>query len=368
MDLKLEIFVSVIKKIILLSIIIVVGKSDSATIDVQTGIDFWGVPGHQVRYLPNYSTPQEFHNTSEFFKGIVKHEFTDELSVDGKVRYSNVDGMYIDQASVKYRTEYVAFRAGVLPYRATWCEYLNYDSPWIKEPDAFCSYKMLADSVNSGSGVQLVSSISKFGWIFDGQIGYYDNMLYNQSKTQGAVYVKTGEYTYDKRYGISLNAVSATTGNQVRLSYITATQSINGQNPRDYNFDIIFAGLEINQIQDLSIKITATSYIGSQLNPKTSLTNYMATSLSGSVLYRLTESDQISLGINKVSNRTVYILSNYTQPLDVPTYSIAYRHDFNNNIYIKLQGMQSSSSYQQINKPMVKTNGVAGGIELGITF
>lgn len=352
----------------LLMIAFVAKNAHCATLDVQTGADYWGVPSHQVRYLPNYSPPNEFHNLNPYFKAISRHEFNDSLAAMGKVRYSQVDGLYIDQASIEYKTELATLRAGVLPYRATWCEYLNFNSVWIKEPDAFCGYKALADSVNSGSGVQAVSSLSKWGWVFDGQIGYYDNTLYKQSKTQGSVYALTGSFKADTRYGLNINALELETGNQIRISYIKANQTISGSAPRHYQFDTVFAGVEINQITDLSIKLTATSYIGSQLDKKASLTDYMATSLSTSVVYKLTDSDQLAVGITKYRNRTQYLLANFTQPLDVPLYSLGYRHDFNDNLFIKAQIMQSSSVYHQINKPETKANGVAAGVGIGVTF
>ena len=359
---------AIITVLTLLMIAFVAKNAHCATIDIQTGADYWGVPSHQVRYLPNYAPPNQFHNLNPFFKAISRHEFNDSLAAMGKVRYSQVDGLYIDQASVEYKTELATLRVGVLPYRATWCEYLNFNSVWIKEPDAFCSYKSLADSVNSGSGVQALSSISRWGWVFDGQIGYYDNTLYNQSKTQGAVYVKTGDYQSDKRYGLNINAMDLETGNQIRVSYIKADQQIDGTVPRHYQFDTVFAGVEFNQIDDLSIKLTATSYIGSQLNKKASLTDYMSTSFSSAITYKLTAQDQIAIGATKVRNRTVYLLSDFTQPLDVPLYSLGYRHDFNDSVFLKAQIMQSSSTYHQINKPETKANGIAAGVGVGVTF
>lgn len=131
----------------------------------------------------------------------------------------------------------------------------------------------------------------------------------------------------------------------------------------------VVEGLNVQSVADNLESHVIFKYTLFDINGnKASLTDYMATSLSTSVVYKLTDSDQLAVGITKYRNRTQYLLANFTQPLDVPLYSLGYRHDFNDNLFIKAQIMQSSSVYHQINKPETKANGVAAGVGIGVTF
>ena len=336
----------------------------------QISGDYWQVPESTLRYQPNYSTINPWHPTFLSGKIASEYEVGNGFDVAFKARYNQIDGAYFDQASIGYHDVGYGVRLGILPYRITWCETYDFNSVWAREPDAYCSFRKLADSASGAMGAQVYKTLILKDWAIDTQLSFFKPTILNQSNTQGGIYVSTGVDTFDQRYGASVNAMHLPTATQFRLGFISTTQEINGTNPRRFKYDTYFIGAEYNPIDSLTLKATQLMYVGGQYATTSSLISYVSSSRTISAVYEITDKDKIGLAFSTVINRTRYPQQNYTlQPLDVPSTNLSYRHDFDRGVFVITEYIKSSSYYLPLNAKVAQVSSASSlGFKIGFNY
>ena len=338
-----------------------------AQISAQVGVDLWSATTPPVRYLPNYDTPQKWNTANYYGKLNASHSF-DYVDVGLKVRSSTVDGAYIDQASIALQNNGLGIRMGILPFRITWCEKYNFQSVWIREPGSFCSYRGLADGANSAPGAQVFASHVFGSWVVDQQIGVYRESIYSQSKAEGAVFFLSGANVFDRRSGLSLNAMHIPTATQFRLAFLDVSQNIRGEYLSNYRYQTYFAGAEFNPVEQLTVKATALGYFGKQSNPDSGVFNYQAISYVLSFVYKASDKDQLGVGFNQTINQVNYLEYQINQNLRVPVLTLAYRRELDKRFFMSLEYQNASYSYSITEYMNSAGRGDAIGLRLGINL
>lgn len=338
-----------------------------AETNVQVGTDFWSATNPPIRYLPNYNTPQDW-NSVGYFGKISSNYSYEFLDIGLKVRSSTIEGAYIDQASIGINADGYGIRAGILPFRITWCETYNFNSVWMREPDSFCSYRGLSDGANSAPGVQWYASQILGSWAIDEQAGVYRESIYNQSKSEGAIFFMTGIDTFDRRSGLSINAMHLPTATQFRFSILDVSQNISGEYQSNYRYRTVFAGAEFNPIDTVTIKATALGYFGRQVLVESAQSNYQAISYSLSIVYQATPRDQFGMAIGQSVNQVIYPGYGIVQKLRVPTLSLAYRRNIDEHFFVSIEYQNTSYVYTITDFMNASGQGEAIGMRLGITY
>lgn len=339
----------------------------NAQTSAQVGADFWTATTPPVRYLPNYDPPQNWSTANYFGKLNANHSF-ESVDIGLKVRSSTIEGAYIDQASIAFHNSGLGIRLGILPFRITWCETYNFQSVWLHEPGSFCSYRGLADGANSAPGAQAYSSHMIGSWVVDQQIGVYRESIYNQSNAEGAVFFMSGANVFDRRSGLSLNAMHLPTATQFRLAALDVSQNIRGAYLRNYRYRTYFAGAEFNPVEPLTVKATALGYFGKQLNPDSGMFNYQAVSYVLSFVYKATDKDQIGIGFNQTINGVTYPEYAVSQKLRVPVLTLAYRRELDERFFMSFEYQNASYSYSITDYMNAAGQGEAIGMRVGINL
>ena len=352
-----------------------------STFKGQLNFDYWQLPDDYVRYLPN----KEYEGAQPGLKAQWDVRAGD-WSFNTKYRYSTSDSRYLDQASISYTiTDNIGVRVGELPYKTSWCRTYDYGSVFIREPDPYCTYRQLAESAWSGTGMQIYGT-NRFGdWVTDGQVGAYIKDQFNNPVSVGGIFLVPPNYIAKPltSYGASFNALSITTATQVRLAWRHHKQSYDINSPgggvdytTSYNYDLLFAGFEFNPIDPLTIRLTSTNYLGrytvdakfDYLTDYNYGSSYRSSSNQITAEYQVTDNDVIGLGYGQVKTYSTFdgsILGNQT--LQVPNFVAAYRHNFG-PAYVAVEFMRGVSSYKPVSTPIQNTAGNAVGARFGINF
>lgn len=334
------------------------------------GVNLWSVPDTSTRYLPNYNTPRTWHEVSEFIK--VKGSYSiDNVTLSGAAKFDSNNGHRIDRLDIDYKfNNAVGIRAGLLPYRISWCRTYEFNSPWISEPDAFCRFYGLAEISEGSSGVQVYSSSVQSKYLVDGMIGYYNPMIDGQDKKLGP-YIPVGPTVYHEKYGASINILDLSSGLEIRASWLHSQQnqdSSSGSFQRRLNYETFYLASEFTPASHLDIRASISAYIGQQGNP-VNLYDFTGISSTLEASYKVDEYQTLSLGLSNYSNTTIYKNSpGKEQTLDVPSMSLSYRRELPKDFYLTLQVTHSKDTYIKITNDQAVSSGSAFGLQIAKQF
>jgi hypothetical protein len=339
---------------------------------IVVGLDGWQVPDKQVRYLPNYNPANPWQSTSQFITA--KGSFTyGQAKFSGSAKMDSVSGSSISRLDVDYNLGTYGFRIGVLPYRISWCRTFDADSPWITEADAFCRSPILNEISRGAAGLQAYKSWLKGDYLIDGLIGFYQPMIDNQDHSLAA-YKAVGRTVESDKYGVSVNVMQLSTGSQIRASWLhnyIAQNDDTGSHTayqRRMDYDTYYLAGETTVKESLTVRLSVAAYVGSQTNPYYPY-DWLGTSTTLEGIYAITPKDTIAGAVSNYTNDTKYAQTpNKVQTLNVPSYSVAWRHNFDDGYFGVLQATQSVDDYTLTSGANTLKEGVAVGLRLGKVF
>jgi len=344
-----------------------------ADITLQTGIDYWKVPNEQVRYLPNYNTQEPWRKTEQFMIGSGSYQTGQfKFTLAGKI--TSLNGSRIDRADIDYNLGSWGLRAGVLPYRVSWCRTYDNSSPWISETDAFCRSPILNEISNGAAGVQVYQSNLWGGYLVDALAGVYRPMLDNQDKSLGP-YKKVGETVKHNKYGGSINIMHLESGNQIRAAWLHTDLNQNDDRDgiahpyqRQLSYETYYLAGEMEAIKNVTLRLSGAAYIGSQNNSYYPY-KWNGTSVTLEGIWQVNERNTLAVGASRYTNDTNYEnVPNKTQTLVVPNISIAWRHNFEDGYFGIIQATKSKDDYTTVRDENTFREGSAVGVRLGKVF
>lgn len=339
---------------------------------IVVGLDGWQVPDKQVRYLPNYNPANPWQSTSQFITA--KGSFTyGQAKFSGSAKMDSVNGSSISRLDVDYNLGAYGFRVGILPYRVSWCRTFDADSPWITEADAFCRSPILNEISRGAAGVQTYKSWLAGDYLIDGLVGYYQPMIDNQDHSLAA-YKAVGRTVESDKYGVSVNVMQLSTGSQIRASWLhnwlvqnddTGSRSAY---QRRMDYDTYYLAGETTVKERLTVRLSIAAYVGDQTNPAY-LYNWLGTSTTLEGLFAITPKDTLAGAVSNYTNDTKYAQTpNKVQTLKVPSYSLSWRHNFDEGYFGIVQATYSGDNYKLTNGTLTEKEGVAVGLRLGKVF
>lgn len=346
----------------------------NAAATATVGVDVWSVPGDQVRYLPNYSTPKEWKSTGAWVRASVQHEEGTPaglLTLTAQGRASQVEGGRVDRLDADLRvTSGAGVRVGVLPYRLSWCRTHEARSPWLSEPDAFCRFSGLNEVAQGAFGAQVYGSAMAGRWVVDAMAGVYRPMVDRQNDNLGP-YRAIGPTVRHDAHGASLNALHLPTGIQARAAWLRTAQdqdSSDDSYQRRLRYDTLYAALEGNLTQRMDLRASVSQYAGDQINPALPF-RWQGRSTTLEAIYRPAAGHSLAVGVSEYVNRTTYAVPPTTgQIVRVPSVSVAWRFDLPDQWHAVLQATRSEDAATTRRGVSSFAAGTAAGLRLAKVF
>jgi len=343
------------------------------TVTGAVGADAWLVPSAQVRYLPNYSPPNEWLSVGAWVRGTLQHEQNTDigaLTLTAQAKASQVEGTRVDRLDADLRVlPGAGVRVGVLPYRLSWCRGYDTRSPWLSEPDVFCRFAGLNEVSEGAFGGQAYMSGIAGNWLLDGMAGVYRPMVDGQNDSLGP-YKAVGPTVLHHAHGASLNALHLGTGIQARAAWLHTRQhqdSSAGSYQRRLAYDTLYAALEGNVSQQVDLRASVSQYSGDQLNPA-NLYGWVGRSTTLEAIYRPAPGHSVALGVSEYVNRTTYAKPPNGQIVRVPTASIAWRFDLPDQWHGMAQITHSQDTATTRQGASTSATGTAYGLRLAKSF
>lgn len=340
---------------------------------ISVGMDHWNAPDTAHRYSPNYATDNPYKPTAMWVRGSADYSIGGGAVLRLAGQRHEVYGGSVDRAEVDYRlTSRTGVRAGILPYRLAWCRAYDADAVWIREPDAFCSFKGLAEITRGGTGVQAYHTATVGQWLLEGMAGAYRPKIDNQDKSL-AIYVGVGPNARHDKVGASVNAIHLPSGTQVRAAVLRTwldqddARIVKTPYQRQLAYDTVFLGIEGDVAPDWSARLTGAAYIGDQLNPM-SLYGFRARSLTTEILYTPSPAHRFAAGLTHYRNETRYVGRDQLQTVDVPGLSLGYRWSFDRRSYLALQAQRGLDESVSSSGVVTSRSGSSFGVRLGSNF
>lgn len=340
------------------------------TITATVGTDYWQVPAEPARYLPNYSTPHPWRSVNPWVRGQLQHQTDTDagpltLTISGKT--DPVNRGRIDRLDADLRLGPGGVRAGILPYRISWCRADG--GPWIEEPDAFCRFGGLNEVSEGAVGVQAYRSTLVGGWLIDGMAGRYWPLIDGQNKKLGP-YVSVGPTVKHEAFGASLNAIHLGTGIETRVGWLRTAQdqdSDSGSYQRQMRYDSYYIGLQGNLSRSLDLRASLGGYVGDQINPALNY-SWDGRSKTLELIYKPDSTQSLAAGLSRYTNVTTYLTPPNGQRLQVDSLSLAWRADWPHGISTTVQATRSTDDSTTRRGVQTQRAGTAYGLRLAKTF
>lgn len=344
-------------------------------------------------FLPNSKTKWGFKNTSPSGWVIGKQNLMQDTELSLKAQVGQTLGMRIDEAQIlKNISPSFGLRAGVVDYKTSWCRTYESDNAWMREIEAICNTPQFRDVTGGAPGVQLFMHKMVNDYLVQGQIGYYDPLLFGYATKEFGNLLPSPRFEVksNKKYGFNVNALDTYTGVEARLSFIHTVQSgylpeadLRGQFKQKSN--LVYAGLNMPLTENLRSRITHTrqiqkaachsevAHIGSSCNLNL---NQEKTSTSIELTYLWDAKNTISTGFSKLQMNTyqqvftpsadIYAEASPTQIASQQT-AAAWRHEWDANVFTVVQYISSQQKTFSAMQPF-PSHGYAVGFRLGYQF
>lgn len=347
------------------------------TFSATVGVDYWAVEGGPARYLPDYSTPHEWKDTAAWTKAKAQYGLMTDLGplvLTAQGQYHEVQGGRIDRLDADLRLNGgYGLRAGVLPYRISWCRTHSDQSPWMAEPDAFCRFSGLNEISQGAFGVQAYHGAVVGGWMIDVMPGIYRPLIDGQNDKLGP-YVEVGPNVSHEAYGVSANALHLGTGVQARLGWLNTKQVQNDASgsktayQRRLDYDSYYLGLEGNLTRQIDLRASMSGYVGNQTNEANPYKwNGKSTTLE--VSYKIAPGHYLSYGASVYENRTFYFLQKINkQFVRVKSESVAWRFDLPDGWWGVLQWSRTDDDSITRQGKQTLRDGRATGLRIAKSF
>lgn len=338
-------------------------------------LDVWDYgTDEQVRYLPNYSTPDEDYKTSRVFNSVyykAQGDMNENIKTTFSVFSASQGNTKVVRADINYRFKNnINIGIGILPFRISQCRYFEKDNPWISEPDVFCKFHGLNEISESAAGVQVGYSTHINRYSVDVVAGIYDSEIDGQSKKL-SIYVPVGKNRNNDKKGFSIRATGY--DDQISFGYLNTKQyqyderNVKVKFDRDLDYNTYYLSYE-KDFNNITTRATLSAYIGDAYSSVRPLKFY-AYSRTAEASYKR-NSFTYSIFYSYYNTTTVYypddVKYRAEQTLDVPSWGASVRYDFNNHFMI-LQSYNTSSDYRPVGS-VIKADANAIGLRYGMEF
>jgi hypothetical protein len=313
------------------------------------GVDAWHVPSTSpARYAPNYSTAKDWRSTSAWASATARH--TEQTSVGGITitatgRSHQLEGERIDRLDVGLLADNgLGVRVGILPYRVSWCNPLG-EGPWMLEPDAYCRFHGLREVAQGAFGAQAHATTIAGGWLIDGMAGAYRPNVDGQDDKLGP-YVAVGPTVLHRKHGISANAMHLASGLQLRAGWLHTQQhqdSSTGGFQRQMAYAMGYLAADMPVATATTIRLSVNTNQGKQGNPAGPY-QWRGQSTTVEAHHKPAPGHTIALAWSRYRNDTTYPAAPNGQFVDVPSWSIAWRTDWQNGWATTVQATQTQDT------------------------
>lgn len=330
----------------------------------------------QIRYLPNYSTPDEDYKTSRTFNSVYYKASYQSESMRYTFSAFNVSegNRKVTRADVAYKVnDKLSASIGILPFRVSQCRYFETNNVWISEPDNFCKFHGLNEISEGAAGVQLGYSSNIKDYIVDTLVGYYDAEIDGQSEKL-SIYVPVGHNKYNKKWGLSSRAIGK--DSQISLGYLHTSQfqydESGVKNPFDrvLEYDTLYFGYE-KDIEDFTVRATGSAYIGKGLGDIRPI-DFNAISQTYEISYKLNPKLSFNTFYAQYDSKTEYypddIKKFKTQSLSVPSSGASIRWNATPKTFFILQVYKTKSDSVTTSKVRTVDGTTAVGLRWGTLF
>lgn len=374
----------------------------------QVGVDAWKLgasvdkdpfPGFNEAnsnlLLPNSYTTWQYRSVSPYVRLAGFKRISSDLSFSLKTRADQSQGVKINEASFEQEVSpFLAFRLGVVDYKASWCKTYEADNGWIQDIEAFCVTPQFRDVSGGAPGIQVVTNTQWNDYQIQTLAGLYNPLLLNYAPKEFGNVVPSPQYsvTSNKKAGFNVNILDLNTSVETRISFLqTHQQAYSPEADLQGAFkqvsNLWYAGFNIpTRNPNLSFRIThvmqnqentcrsSIAQLASACNLNSSLQKH---SSSAQVNYRNGSKNLFSLGLSESGIKSQSDF--FTPDLQVFTHledqfyfklqqaSAAWRHDWEDGFFTVLQYIKAKQNSGQlgIRNP---SEGYAIGLRLGYQY
>lgn len=318
--------------------------------------------------------------------------------------YNQSVGHRIDELSADWSYHALGVRTGVLGYKVSWCRTQDVDSPWMRENDPFCVVNSTSAAIKSAPGIQTYIKAVTGSYKVQSLIGIYRPLFGNyDTRGFGEDVVSEIHIINHTKYGASFNAIDLNTGTEFRLSYLRSQQTANYVPPsdpterKDLVSDVGYVGISTYLTPAINLRLSqfrSTTNVDSKfpegyIKPGDDLSDVFhtfgreRTSTVAELNYQQAARDVISFAYSLYNVHDRYVtISHSPPPITADQYnsyiyrykiiskSIAWRHDWQKNIFTVIQ-----ATFSALTQPVDTTDtlqshstGRALGLRLGYSF
>lgn len=343
-------------------------RADTTT-SVAVGVDFWQSPSDPARYLPGYASP-DFKPVKPWVRAQIQHRIDTDIGIITLTATGQTDPENkgrVDRLDADIKLGHWGVRAGILPYRVSWCRADG--GPWIAEPDAFCRFSGLKEISEGAAGVQAYRSFVAGGFLVDGMTGLYRPMIDGQNERLGP-YVSVGPTVKHQAHGASANAIHLATGIETRAGWLRTAQdqdSDAGSYQRRLRYDSYYLSTQGNVSQRLDLRASLSGYVGHQINPALPY-QWDGRSHTLELIYRPDGAQSIAAGLSRYTNVTTYSAPPNGQRLQVDSISLAWRADWPMGVSTTVQATRSTDDSTTRRGVHTERQGNAYGLRVAKVF
>lgn len=379
---------------------------------IQIGIDAWKLNpsvdqdyfygpfpqdydlSHTMLAMPSSRTMWNYRPVSPWYKFQGSISPSRSLVFSTKFRADQSIGFRLDELSADYAvSEFLGVRAGIVDYKLSWCSAYDVTSPWIFEPNSFCSLKYTTTVTGGAPGLQTYLN-NKYGNYRLQTIGgiYFPGFANYETLDFGNFDLDGSRQKNEKhlKYGLSLNLLNVDTGTNFRFSWIQSKQYAQSESLSEGTqiSNMTYLAIGFNLSQKLTLKLTRSDFFGT-----INITDQFPTDFSWSgaiqkthfsnttaeVRYNINQKNTVALAYSLYQ----YGINNYNIPpplfesasitdgkffmLDRQQVSVSWRHDWDSGFFAIAQ-LSFTNLINGYNDGRYRANAMAAGLRVGFVY
>lgn len=374
---------------------------------VMMGVDAWslhpsietdtlpelGVWDNTWLMLPNAATEHSFQPVAPWLRWQAEAVWDTDVSASLKFRADQNFGAVFDELALTWQpTLALGARLGVLDYKTTWCRTYDVDSPWLREPDAFCTFSQIKDGVAGAPGFQVISQHRFDHQVLSVVIGVYDPMAFNYETDEFSNFFTspTMQVKKNQKAGLSLSWLNSVNANEIRLSWLHSDQV--AKDPAvvgsvDQTADLLYLGAtqrwgRRHQMRYVFTRFLADRHFSLIANTRRGALDVLAVpeqrdSHALEWIYQWGEQDQLALGMSTFTMRASDTFRRNGQTIERdPFFKLdhqgvyaGWRRDVSKDMFVAAQVMQVKQKHRYFDgRPQSSSHGHAWGLRWGYRY
>jgi len=342
--------------------------------------------------LPNAKTEQNYRDVSPFLRYEADASWSQALSGELRFRADQNFGAVFDELALTWQpSAALGARVGVLDFKTTWCRTYDVDSPWMREPDSFCTFNQIKDGVAGAPGVQLVSQ-SRFNTHLVSLVaGFYDPMLLDYDTNEFSNFFTSPNMRVqeNQKTGLSLSWLNTYTANEIRASWLRSKQVASDillVAPVKQSSDLLYlaatqhwgARNQLRYVYTRFLSERAFSYLPFEDSPQFDVLSLPDQRDSHAVewLYQWTGRDRLALGASLFEMRARETsASNGQISENIPFFRlkhqgvyVGWRREISQQMFVTAQAMWVSQRHAYFEAPSLNSHAQAFGLRWGYRY